>query len=125
MIAARHGAAVTIPANARARKLYVLTVSCLGTEDTYSQVGTLGANYEDGGSEEIALSIPGNINWGYYYRGWESSLKWSNGLAIVYPATVLDILEVQTDPGKTIADVCVSTCGRRPIIGVLGVSLWR
>ena len=73
---AAHGLKVRIPLQGKAEKIYVLTVSCLAVEDTYSQVGEIGVNYRQGGSEKVKLTIPGNINWGYYYRGWETSLRW-------------------------------------------------
>ncbi|MDP6116097.1 MAG: hypothetical protein QGG53_29920, partial [Planctomycetota bacterium] len=120
---AAHGLKVRIPLQGKAEKIYVLTVSCLAVEDTYSQVGEIGVNYRQGGSEKVKLTLPGNINWGYYYRGWETSLRWYHGLAIVYPGTVLDILEVPTDPSRPMTELYVAACGRRPVIGVLGVTI--
>lgn len=122
-VLAAHGLSAKVPLNGSAEKIYVLTVSCLGSEDTYSEVGRIGVTYEDGTGEEIALTIPGNINWGFYYRGWESSLKWYQGLSIVLPGTVLDIVEIPCDPRKTAKHLNITTCGRRPVIGLLGVTV--
>ncbi len=116
---------VSVPVNKSVEKIYALTVSCFGSEDTYAQVGKIGVTYDDGAGEEVALRIPGNINWGFYHRGWETSLKWNQGLTIILPGTVLDILEIPCDPHKTVKDLYLATCGRRPAIGLLGITVAR
>ena len=112
-----------IPIGRQAQKIYLLTVSYLTVEDTYSKVGEIEWRYSSNSEERMDLHLPGNINWGYYYRGYETSLSWSRGLSIVLPNTVLDVIEILPGKREPILDLTISTHGLRPVIGLLGAAL--
>ena len=112
-----------IPIGRQAQKIYLLTVSYLTVEDAYSKVGEIEWRYSSNSEERMDLHLPGNINWGYYYRGYETSLSWSRGLSIVLPNTVLDVIEILPGKREPILDLTISTHGLRPVIGLLGAAL--
>ena len=119
---AHYGKELIIPVNIALEQVYFLLVSYVTAEDTYSKIGQISVNGQENDAEILDLRIPGNINWGFYYRGYETSLKWTKGLSIVYPSTVLDIIGINCRNIKKIKNLCIKTNGFRPVIGLLAVT---
>lgn len=122
MACAYHGNDVRVPLSMVANRVCLLLVSYLTVEDTYSKVGEIAVTDENGKRESLYLRIPGNINWGFYYRGYESSLKWTKGDSIVYPATVLDIIGIDCRSMSTLKSIDLKSNGLRPVLGLLGIT---
>jgi len=116
---------VTIPVGMKLEKLYLLLAAYLTVEDTYSKVGEVSLNYDSGRADSLDLTIPGNIDWCYFYRGYESSRRWTSGLAIVYPNSVLNIIDLPANRENMIESVTLKTNGLRPTFGLMGVTLLK
>jgi len=113
---------LVVPVDRKLKKIYLLLVSYLTAEDMYSRVGVIEVRNGENDRRKLDLNFPGNINSGFYYRGYVTALKATRGLSIVYPATILDIIDIECNPKTVTREIKIKTNGLRPVLGLLAVT---
>ncbi len=120
----------SVPVNIRAEKLYLLMANVTTNNNTYLTNGTITVSYDDGTKAVVPLRNPDTFdhtcqhfsdNYPISIGGKEGGY-YGHGRA---QGTHADVLDVRTDPSKTIRSLELEVKTRRTMIGLLALTALR